>query len=97
MLFRSQQSDVERKKFLEYKTKAEQGDAATQFVLGLYYYSGKGTEKDYVEAYAWFNLAAQSSNAQTRKNAEKFRDAQEERLSPQQVTAAQKRTKELRA
>jgi hypothetical protein len=44
-----------------------------------------------VEAYAWFNLAAK-----TKENAAKNRDDLEKIMSPEQVAAAQKRTKELR-
>src|SRR5947207_1108872 len=35
-----QQSDVARKEFLEYKTKAEQGAVDAQYMLGVCYYKG---------------------------------------------------------
>lgn len=49
-------------------------------------------EKDYAEAYAWYNLASK-----TDEDAAKNRDDLEKKMSPQQVADAQKRTKELRA
>jgi S1-C subfamily serine protease len=55
------------------------------------YYQGQGVDKDYVEAYAWWNLAATSST-----NAASKRAILEERMTPGQVAEAQKRTKELR-
>jgi len=74
-----------------YRKAAEQGDAGAQFNLGLSYYKGEGVEKDYAEAYAWWNLASK-----TNKDAAKYRDDLEKKMSPQQVADAQKRTKELR-
>ena len=74
-----------------FRKAAEQNDAKSQFGLGVCYANGEGVEKDYVEAYAWFNLAAK-----TKENAAKNRDDLEKIMSPEQVAAAQKRTKELR-
>ena len=74
-----------------YRKAAEQNCAIAQSNLGSCYYSGRGVDKDYVEAYAWFNIAAQE-----RKIAAEKRDALENKMSPQQVIAGQKRTKELR-
>ena len=37
---------------------SEQGDAEAQFNLGLAYETGRGVPKDYVQAYAWYNIAA---------------------------------------
>ena len=41
-----------------YRLAAEQGDAASQFNLGLKYGKGEGVPQDYVEAHKWLNLAA---------------------------------------
>jgi TPR repeat protein len=75
-----------------YRKAAGQGNALAQRSLGIGYDAGIGVDKDYVEAYAWYNLASTMD-----KDAAKGRDAVEEKMSPQQVAAAQKRTKELRA
>jgi len=42
----------------EWQPLAEEGDAASQFGLGLIYESGKGVGRDYREAVAWYELAA---------------------------------------
>lgn len=68
------------------------GDAEAQFVLGVSHENGVGFEKDYAEAYAWFNLAAISF-----EEAAKALDLLEKKMSPQQVADAQKRTKEIKA
>jgi len=60
-------------------------------MLGFPYAIGIGVAKDYVEAYAWWNLASA-----TDKDAGKRRDDLENEMSPQQVADAQKRTRELR-
>ena len=56
------------------------------------YAEGQGVEKDYVEAYAWWNIAAK-----TEPKAAKNCDLIEKKMSPQQVGEAQKRTRELTA
>jgi len=75
-----------------YRKAAEQGYTSAQDDLGICYANGDGVEKDYVEAYAWYNLASKTNE----KSAE-ARDQIEKKMSSQQVTAAQKRTTELRA
>ena len=50
-------ADVARKSFQETKIKAEKGDAAAQFNLGVSYANGQGVPKDEAEAYKWYLLA----------------------------------------
>ena len=38
--------------------RAEQGDAEDQYNLGVAYDTGRSVPDDYVQAYAWLNLAA---------------------------------------
>jgi TPR repeat protein len=47
----------------ETRTKAEQGDAAAQFNLGLMYRNGEGVPKDYAEAANWYRKAAEQGVA----------------------------------
>ena len=75
-----------------YCKSAEQGESKAQCLLGICYAKGEGVAKDFVEAYACWNLASA-----TDKDAGKFRDDLEKKMSPQQVADAQARTKELRA
>ncbi len=44
------------------RTRAEQGDAAIQYLLGWRYGNGRGVEKDYVEAVRWWKRAADQGN-----------------------------------
>ena len=47
-----------------FHTLAEQGDLATQFVLGKMHSNGRGVPKDYLEAVKWYKLAAEQGLAQ---------------------------------
>ena len=42
---------------------AEQGDALSQYALGLMYYGGLGVTNDYKEAVKWYRKAAEQGNA----------------------------------
>ena len=64
----AQQSEALRKEFLEYKAKAEKGDATAQSNLGFCYANGQGVEKDYAEAVKWFRKAAEQNNAVAQAN-----------------------------
>ena len=75
-----------------YRKAAAQGHARGQSMLGVCYYYGEGVRQDLMIAEAWWNLALK-----TNKNAAERRSDLEAEMSPQQVVAAQKRRKELRA
>jgi TPR repeat protein len=75
-----------------YRKAADQGCDVAQSNLGLMYYNGNGVEKDYVEAYAYLNMAAR-----TLEDAGTNRDLLEKKMTPQQISEGQARTKELRA
>jgi TPR repeat protein len=51
------------KRFEKDSTLAMLGDASSQYNLGLSYKLGRGVDKDYLEAYAYYNLAAVSDEA----------------------------------
>ena len=55
-------------RFLEYKAKAEQGDAEAQFNLGFCYDDGRGVRKDYGEAVKWYRKAAEQNFAPAQFN-----------------------------
>lgn len=46
-----------------YKRAAIQGSGDAQQSLGEMYVRGEGVSQDFVEAYKWFNIAANSTNA----------------------------------
>ena len=61
-------ADVARKSFQETKIKAEKGDAAAQFALGLMYDVGQGVPKDEAEAVKWIRKAADQEHARAQYN-----------------------------
>lgn len=70
---------------------AEQGLPEAQRLLGYCYEVGdRGLMTDYVEAYAYFNLAAT-----TLKYVREERNDLEKKMTPSQIEAGQKRSKEL--
>jgi hypothetical protein len=69
---------------------ADQGDARAQSNLAVCYIKGLGVEKDYFEAYAYFNLAS-STDEDARNN----RGMMEKGMSPEARVRGQQRAKEL--
>ena len=73
-----------------YRVAAEQGNASAEFNLGLMYDNGKGVLQDYVRVQMWFNIAASSGD----KVASKNRDIVAKRMTPPQLSEAQKLARE---
>jgi hypothetical protein len=72
-----------------YRKAAEQGDAPAQASLSFMYQEGRGVPQDNVEAHAWANLAAsQGVYANLREEIAK-------KMTPQQITEAQGRARDL--
>ncbi len=70
----------------EFRKAAETGDSrAFGRLAGMYLY-GLGTGKDYVQAYVWFDLAAQTGDIE----AEKYRDTAAAELTVDQLRQAAK-------
>ena len=76
----------------ELRKAAVEGDADAQFGLGVMYQHGLGVSKDYVEAYAWYILAA----AQGEEMAVEAKDRLKSEMTAAQLTAAQDLAAELR-
>ena len=51
-----------------FRLAAEQGDADTQFNLGLMYANAEGVTQDYKEAINWYKLSAEQGYAAAQKN-----------------------------
>jgi TPR repeat protein len=68
-----------------YRLAAEQGHVGAQHKLGFMYAMGEGVPKDYVQAYAWWNLAA----AQGDKIASKAKGILRKRMTRKQIAKAQ--------
>ena len=49
------------------KKSAEQGNPSAQYNLGVMYYTGQGTSKNYVEAFKWYKKSAQNGFAPAQK------------------------------
>lgn len=59
---------------LWFRRAAEQGHRAAQFELGVCLATGEGIAQDEVEAFAWFELAADAGHPQARAHANTLRD-----------------------
>jgi hypothetical protein len=69
---------------------ADQGNDVAQCYVGDCYVSGEVVTRDFAEAYAYYNLAGV-----TDESARKKRDKLESLISPAQIKAGQKRSKQL--
>ena len=79
----------------ELKSLAEQGDAVSQWKLGVMYYHGKGVIQDNVYAHMWFNLALSNKNAGELRDAMvKVWDGVAKRMTPSDISAAQNLARE---
>ncbi len=88
------QDDAEAVKW--YRKAAEQGNAKAQNDLGFMYSKGKGVPQDYVQAHMWYNLAASSFplGGGDRLKAVKNYNIVAERMTPAQISEAQKLARE---
>ena len=77
-----------------YRLAADQGQVSAQFNLGLMYGSGKGVPQDDVEAHMWLNLATAQASVEERDEYVKERDDVAARMTPEQITEAQRRARE---
>ena len=69
------------------QTRAERGDAAAQYALGLRYYKGDGVQKNFVEAYTWLLIAKASAHRQEGAACKMLAKA----MTPEQTAEAQAR------
>ncbi len=80
-----------------YHMAAGRGYAIAQSNLGLMYSSGQGVTQDYVQAHIWLNVAASSfPPGKDRDKAVKYRDIVAEKMTPAQISEAQKLAREWR-
>ncbi len=78
-----------------FRKAAEQGDASSQNNLGNMYRSGRGVLQDYAEAHMWYNLAvSRLPPGEVRDIAVKNRDYIAKRMTPAQISEAQKLARE---
>ena len=78
-----------------WKPLAEQGDTDAQHNLGGMYENGRGVPQDYVLAHVWFNLSAsRQTDPKNRELTAKARDRVAAKMTPTQITEAQRRARE---
>jgi len=80
-----------RAAFDSLRVKAEAGDAQAQTRVGEMYEDGLGVPRDFVSAYTWYNVAAAAGSAFARV----ARDELETRMTPEQVSAAQRAANDI--
>ena len=69
-----------------YRNAAEQGHAVAKLFLGIMYADGLGVPKNYIRAHMWFSLSA----AQGERTAVKTLEMVEPKMTPAQISEAQK-------
>ncbi len=78
-----------------YRKAAERENANAQYNLGVIYNNGQGVSQDYAQAHMWFNLAASRfPPGEGRDRAAKNRDIVAERMTPAQISEAEKLARE---
>ena len=74
---------------------AEQGHATAQYNLGVAYHNGEGVPQNYAQAHMWHNLAASRfPPGEDRDKVVKNRDHVAKRMTPAQISEAQKLARE---
>ncbi len=74
---------------------AEQGNANAQYNLGLIYKNGQGVPQDEAQAYMWFKLSSSTfPPGEDRDQSVKNRDLLAKRMTPAQISEAQKLARE---
>ena len=81
--------------FKWFKKSAEQGNVMVQSDLAVCYIMGAGVPRDYVEGYAWLNLSCSGKFVMKRQR--EALNALERDMSPSQLEAGQKRSKQIQA
>ncbi len=77
-----------------YREAAEQGEPFAELSLGILFHFGKGVERDYPEAYMWYERAAAHLTGGDRESVVELREAVAEKLTPEQIAKARKRAGE---
>lgn len=78
-----------------YRRAAEQGNAVAQIRLARQYAEGVGLSRDFVQAFKWFTVAAlRGSDSYVRTNAAKGRDDTAIKMTPAQVSEAERLARE---
>ena len=71
--------------------RAKQGKADAQYNLGFAYHWGDGVPEDYIQAYAWCNIAAANGDEGSKKK----KTALAELMTKEQIALAEKLSREM--
>ncbi len=74
---------------------AEQGNEDAQLKIGCMYFYGEGTPKDYIQAYAWWNIASANGTGEILEDCKNNLTIIENKMTPEQIAEAQELSKEL--
>ena len=78
-----------------WRKSAEQGHATAQYNLGVAYHNGEGVPQNYAQAHMWHNLAASRfPPGEDRDKVVKNRDHVAKKMTPAQISEAQKLARE---
>ena len=77
-----------------YREAANQGDPFAQASLAILYGFGKGVAPDLVQAYMWYELAAERTTGGDRVSIVEMRDDLAAKMTPQQLDEARKLARE---
>ena len=80
-----------------YRLAADQGLASAQHALAYMYLNGEGVLQDYVRAHMWSNLAALRGIGEIRNRAVSPRDSAARRMTPHDLSEAQRLAREWEA
>lgn len=72
-----------------YRLAAEQGDVNAQNNLGVIHQYGQGVPQDYVSAHIWYNLASANGH----ENSGKWRNEVAAKMTPADISEAQRRAR----
>lgn len=77
-----------------YRKAAEQADPYAEASLGILFNFGKGVERNYVQAYMWYERAAMHSQGGNKDSIVEMRDGIADNLTPQQIEEAKRLARE---
>ena len=77
-----------------YRLAAEQGLVQAQTNLGFMFATGRGVPQDYIQAHMWLSLAASRVTGENRERAVKGRDLGASRMTSEEISEAQRLTRE---
>jgi uncharacterized protein len=80
-----------------YREAANQGEPFAEASLGILFNFGKGVERDYGQAYMWYERAVSHLTGGDRETVLEMRDAAGRKLTPEQIAKARRLASEWKA